>query len=425
MELLVLLLLILLNGAFSMSEIALVSARKTRLEGDAQRGDQRARTALKLANDPSRFLSTVQIGITLIGILTGIYSGENITEDLQAFFERMPLLAPYAHTLGVAGVVIAITFFSLVLGELVPKRIGLNNPEPIAKMMAYPMLAMSKITAPFIWLLTLTSDALIRLLGITFKPGGGVTEEEIRAMVQEGTEGGAVAEIEQDIVERVFTLGDRRVSSLMTYRREVVMLHVGDDAAAVRNRLRSAVHGFYPLVDEGLDDVVGVVALEQLLRHMDDTDLDLRSLAEEPVFMNEDVLAYKALEQFKSSGKGYALVADELGETTGMITISDVLQALVGDVSDFHRNEYTLTARHDGSWLVDGHYPVHDLLVRLERSQLLRDVHVDTVAGLVLQQTQRIPKAGARVVWMGLEFEVADMDGARIDKVIVRSAVRT
>jgi putative hemolysin len=419
MELLILLLLILLNGVFSMSEIALVSARKNRLEADAQRGDTRAKVALQLANDPSRFLSTVQIGITLIGVLTGIYSGENITTDLQTVIERIPALAPYAHSLAVACVVISITFFTLVLGELVPKRIGLTMPEPIAKLMALPMRAVSIITAPFIWLLTAVSDALLRILRIKPKPGGGVTEEEIRAMVQEGTEGGAVAEIEQDIVERVFTLGDRKVSSLMTYRRDVRVLRAGDDAADIRRMLREEVHGFFPVVEDTLDDVIGVVPLQKLLQHMDSPDLDLRTLMEPPVFVHEDMTAYKALAQFKASGQGYALVADELGATSGVVTISDILQALVGDVSDFHRDEYQLVLRPDGTWLVDGHYPLHDLLVRLDRSGLVRDVDADTVAGLVLHRTGHIPVVGERTTWGGMAIEVADMDGARIDKLIV------
>lgn len=419
MELIILLLLILLNGVFSMSEIALVSSRKNRLEADAQRGDARAKAALDLANDPSRFLSTVQIGITLIGILTGIYSGENVTEDLEAIIRQVPVLLPYAHTLAVIGVVVSITFFSLVLGELVPKRIGMNMPEPIAKAMALPMKGLSILTAPFIWLLTATGNLLLKLLRIKPNPGGGVTEDEIRAMVQEGTEGGVVAEIEQDIVERVFTLGDRRVSSLMTYRRDVITLPVDADAAHVRTVLRSAIHGFYPVVEDGLDDVLGVVRLSKLIEHLDQPGLALISLMEPAVYIYEDLPAYKALEHFKKSGQGYALVADELGATTGVVTISDILQALVGDVSDFHRDEYTLAQRADGTWLVDGHYPLHDLLVRLERGHLVRDVDVDTVAGLVLDQTGHIPKAGDRITWMGLSIEVADMDGARIDKVIV------
>ena len=259
MELLILFLLFLLNGVFSMSEIALVSARKSRLEGDAQRGDVRAKAALVLAKDPSRFLSTVQIGITLIGIFTGIYSGENITRDLEAVVLRVPLLAPYAHTVAVVCVVITVTFFSLILGELLPKRIGLGMPETIAKGVALPMRAVAFITWPFIWLLTATSNLLLRLLGITPKPGGGVTEEEIRAMVQEGTEGGVVDEIESDILERVFTLGDRTVSSLPTSRRAVVTLPADDAAAAIRTLLPTSVPGFFPVAPDRLDDRVGVV----------------------------------------------------------------------------------------------------------------------------------------------------------------------
>jgi putative hemolysin len=292
-------------------------------------------------------------------------------------------------------------------------------PEPIAKLVALPMRGVSIVTAPFIWLLTTVSDGLLRVLRIKPKPGGGVTEDEIRAMVQEGTEGGAVAEIEQDIVERVFTLGDRKVSSLMTYRRDVRMLRVTDGAHTIRHLLREEVHGYYPVVEETLDDVVGVVTLQKLLHNMDATDLDLLELMDPPVYIHEDMAAYKALEQFKTNGQGYALVADELGATTGVVTISDILQALVGDVSDFHRDEYQLVQRTDGTWLVDGHYPLHDLLVRLDRSELVRDVDADTVAGLVLQQTGRIPAAGERITWMGMTIEVADMDGARIDKLMV------
>lgn len=424
MELLILFGLILLNGLFSMSEIALVSARKSRLEGDGQRGDLRARAALKLMDDPGRFLSTVQIGITLIGILTGLYSGENLTEDLETIVRRVDLLAAYAHPLAVTGVVIAITFFSLLLGELVPKRIGLTLPEPIAKAVALPMRGFALIAAPFIWLLTTTSDALLKLFGVRSKPGGGVTEEEIRAMVQEGAEGGAVAEIEQDIVERVFTLGDRKVSSLMTYRRDVITLPADADGAHLNRVLRTDVHWFYPVVIEGLDDVVGVVSLTALIPHLHEEKPDLSALMEPPFFVHEDMPAYRALEQFKEKGKAFALVADELGATSGVVAMSDILQALVGDVSDFHGEEYTLIHRPDGSWLVDGHYPLHDLLVRLDRARLVRDVEADTVAGLVLHITGRIPNTGERFNWSGLGIEVADMDGARIDKVIISPGAR-
>ena len=421
MEFLILLLLMLLNGVFAMSEIALVSARKRRLEADAQRGDARAKAALHLANDPGRFLSTVQIGITLIGILTGIYSGENITSDLEAYIGRIPALAPYAHGIAVTGVVVVVTYFSLILGELVPKRIGLNRPELIAKTLALPMRALSVITAPFIWLLTVSSNALLRVLGIRPRPGGGVTEEEIRTLVQEGAKGGAVQPIEQDIVERVFTLGDRRVSSLMTPRTELVMLHLGMTPEQVRVILHDTLFTVYPVLATSGGELLGVARLKDLMVHLQQGATDLRNVVQEPSYLHEQAPAYRALEVFKESGRHQAIIVDEHGDTVGLLTLSDILQALVGDVSDFDRDETVLLDRGDGTWLVDGQYPLPDLLVRLGRSQLVRDVEVDTLGGLLLYQLGRIPAVGDRVDWMGLRLEVVDMDGARIDKVLVGS----
>lgn len=420
MELLILFLLILLNGVFSMSEIALVSARKRRLEGEAQRGDARAQAALHLANDPNRFLSTVQIGITLIGILTGIYSGENITADVKEGVQRVPLLAPYAHSIAVTIVVVLVTFFSLVLGELVPKRIGLAMPEPIAKAVALPMRLLSLIAAPFIRLLTTSSNLLLRLLGVKAQLGGGVTEEEIRAMVQEGAEGGDVQAIEQDIVERVFTLGDRRISSLMTHRTDLVSLTPDMDRAAVRTVVYDTLHSVYPLLDAAREEVLGLVRMKDVMVRLDAPDFQLAALAQEPQYLFEQLPAYRALELFKRTGVHHAIVTDELGAAVGLLTLSDILQALVGDVSDFHREEFTLLQREDGSWLVDGQYPLHDLLVRFGRSQLMRDVEVDTLGGLVIYQLGRIPRTGDQLTWMGLQLEVVDMDSARVDKVLVR-----
>lgn len=420
MELIILLLLILLNGIFSMSEIALVSARKRRLDADAQRGDTRARAALALANDPSRFLSTVQIGITLIGILTGIYSGENITMDVQAAVQQVPLLVPYAHSIAVTIVVVLVTFFSLVLGELVPKRIGLSMPESIAKVVALPMRLISVITSPFIWLLTISSNTLLRMLGIKAQVGGGVTEEEIRAMVQEGAQGGAVQAIEHDIVERVFTLGDRRISSLMTHRMDLVTLHLDMDRERVRSILHSTLHSVYPVLAEAAGEVVGMARLKDIMVKLDDPAFSLAVLIKEPQYLHEQLPAYRALELLKRSGVHHAIVTDELGATVGILTMSDILQALVGDVSDFHREEFMMVRREDGSWLVDGQYPLHDLLVRFGRSQLIRDVNVDTIGGLVIYELGRVPRASDQLTWMGLRIEVMDMDGARIDKVLVQ-----
>lgn len=419
-ELLILLALILLNGAFSMSEIALVSARKPRLENDARRGDSRAKAALELASSPNRFLSTVQIGITLIGILTGIYSGENITEDLKVVLRAQPTLAPYANSLSVGIVVVLVTYMTLVFGELLPKRIGMASPEPIAKLVAVPMRLLSRLTAPFIWLLTATIDLLMKVLPIKLDKGTGVTEEEIRAMVQEGKEGGAVEAIEQNIVERVFTLGDRKVSSLMTHRQDLVMFDIHDPLSEVRATFLKDMHSVYPVMDGSPDEVIGVVTLKDLVSHMDEPGFTLRSVLRQPPYLVEGMSAYKALDRFKRSEVRYGLVTDEFGSVEGIITINDILEALVGDVSDFHAAEFTLVERSDGSLLVDGQYPLHELLGRLGEPSLARDVEVNTVGGLFLHMNGSIPQAGDKIEWMRYEIEVVDMDGARIDKVIVK-----
>ncbi len=418
-EFAILLVLFLVNGIFSMSEIALVSARKTRLEHDAVRGDLRAKAALALANAPNRFLSTVQIGITLIGILTGIYSGENITEDLEAVLLRTAVLSPYAHTLAVTGVVIAVTFFSLILGELVPKRIGLTYPEPVAKLVALPMRVVSIVTAPFIWLLTHTTELLLRLLRIQAKPGGGVTEEEIRAMVQEGAEGGEVQAIEQDIVDRVFSLGDRKVSSLMTHRRDLVTMDLDTSTDRIRAIVHGEMHMIYPVVQGGPDHMVGMVTLKDLFAHIDSDAFDLGRIMRQPPYMPESMSAYKALERFKRTDQRYAFVTDEFGQVQGIITFSDILEALVGDVGEFHAKDFELVQREDGSWLVDGQYPLHEFLVRSGEPGLAREVPVDTVGGLFLYQAGHVPKAGDHLQWMLFRIEVIDMDGVRVDKLLV------
>jgi putative hemolysin len=264
MEILIILFLIVLNGVFSMSEIALISARKSRLENAAKKGNSAAKVALDLANSPNKFLSTVQIGITLIGILTGIYSGDKITTDVQDFVAGFEVLKPYANSIAVGIVVVVLTFFSLVLGELVPKRIGLNYPETIAKAVAVPMKIVSKITAPFIWLLTISTEFILDLFRIKPTADGKVTEEEIKAIIKEGTEVGEVQEIEQDIVERVFHIGDRKVNSLMTHRKSVDYLSLDDSPEELKNKVLNDLHSFYPVCHENLDEIIGIVYLKEL-----------------------------------------------------------------------------------------------------------------------------------------------------------------
>lgn len=421
MELLIILFLILLNGLFSMSEIALISARKSRLENSAKKGNSSAQAALDLANSPNKFLSTVQIGITLIGILTGIFSGDKITTDVETFVLGFEVLKPQAHSIAVGIVVVVLTFFSLVLGELLPKRIGLNYPETIAKSVAMPMKIVSIVTAPFIWLLTHSTEFLLKILRIKPSADGKVTEEEIKAIIKEGTEVGEVQEIEQDIVERVFHIGDRKINSLMTHRKSVVMLPLLSNKSQVKEFMLQELHSFYPVYKDDFDNIVGIASLKNIFATIEKENFNLQSILTEAPYLMEHTTAYNALENFKTTGIHYAIVADEYGVFQGMITLNDILEALVGNASDFYKEDFKLIEREDGTWLVDGHYSLHDFLTYFELDELLSDYDVTTVSGLIMTELSRIPKQGEKLHWHRFEFEVIDMDGVKIDKVMVKA----
>ena len=404
-----------------MSEIALISSRKNRLETAAKKGNKGAKIALDLLNSPNKLLSTVQIGITLISILTGIYSGDKITENTQLFVEGFSSLKLYAHSIAVGIVVVVLTFFSLVLGELLPKRIGLNHPENIAKAVAVPMKIVSQITAPFIWLLTISTDGLLKLLNIKPTADGKVTEEEIKAIIKEGTEGGEVQEIEQDIVERVFHIGDRKINSLMTHRQSIVYLSLEDTVEELKAKVLDELHSVYPVCKENMDDVEGIVLLKDLFVGFEKGKFNLKSITKEPVYLIEHTSAYKALENFKKSKVHYAFVTDEYGVFQGIITLNDILEALVGDAADFNEDEYQLVAREDGTWLVDGHYSLHDFLTYFDMDELTNDYEVTTVSGLIMTEMGKIPKQGEKLFWNKLQLEIIDMDGVKIDKVLVKA----
>lgn len=404
-----------------MSEIALISARKNRLEAAAKKGNTSAQTALDLANAPNKFLSTVQIGITLIGILTGIYSGDKVTDDVEAMVVQIESLRPYAENIAVGIVVVILTFFSLVLGELLPKRLGLNYPESIAKMVAVPMKYVSIITAPFIWLLMASTDFLLKILRIRPTADGRVTEEEIKAIIKEGTEGGEVQEIEHDIMERVFHIGDRKVNSLMTHRKSVSYLSTDYNKESIRMIMLEELHSVYPVCQgNSLDDVLGVVLLKDIFANYDREDFSLKEINIEPVYLIEHTSAYKALEIFKKTKVHYALVTDEYGVFQGIITLNDILEALVGDASDFYDDEFQLQANDDGTWLVDGHYPLHDFLTYFDLDDLINEYEVTTLSGLIMTELSYIPKEGEKLAWNLYELEVVTMDGVKIDKVRVR-----
>lgn len=413
--------LILLNGVFSMSEIALISARKTRLEAAAKKGNTSAKTALALANSPNKFLSTVQIGITLIGILTGIYSGDKITDDVVAFISGFEALQPYAENISVGIVLVVLTFFTLIFGELMPKRLGLIFPESIAKLVALPMKFISIVTAPFIWLLMSSTDLLMKLFNIRPTADGKVTEEEIKAIIKEGTEGGEVQEIEHDIMERVFHIGDRKVNSLMTHRKSVTYLTFGSDKDRIKEIMLDEMHSVYPVCEDNLDDVIGVVLLKDIFANYEKEGFNLREITKEPVYLIEHTSAYKALEIFKQTKVHYAFVTDEYGVFQGIITLNDILEALVGDASDFYHDEFQLVDNANGTWTVDGHYPLHDFLTYFDLDDLVSEYDVTTVSGLIMTELSYIPKEGEKVAWNLYELEVLKMDGVKIEKVLVRS----
>lgn len=420
MEILIILFLILLNGIFSMSEIALISARKNRLETAAKKGNKNAKAALDLANSPNEFLSTVQIGITLIGILTGIYSGDKITTDVQNFVATFEALSPYSDSIAVGIVVVTLTFFSLVLGELLPKRIGLNYPESIAKAVAFPMKIVSTVTMPFIWLLTTSTDFLLKMLQIKPTADGKVTEEEIKAIIKEGTEVGEVQEIEQDIVERVFHIGDRKVNSLMTHRSDIVYLSLEDTKEEIKAKVIDELHSVYPVCEDNLDNVIGLVLLKDLFVSFESGTFDLKSITRDAVYLIEQTSAYKALENFKTSKMHYAFVVDEHAIFQGVITLNDILEALVGDASDFDEDEYKLVANEDGTWLVDGQYSLHDFLTFFDLDELINDYEVTTVSGFFITELGNIPNEGDKIIWNKLDLEALVMDGAKIDKILIK-----
>jgi putative hemolysin len=419
MELLIIALLILLNGVFSMAEIALVSARKARLEAQANKGDKKAREALKLANHPDHFLSTVQIGITLIGILTGLYSGDNITGDIEGFVKTIPALAPYSRGIASTLVVIVITYFTLVFGELIPKRIGLSSPEKIAKVMAGPMRIVSWITFPFIWLLTQSTKLISRIFNIK-SDNNQVTEEEIKAIINEGTEQGTLEETEQEIIERVFHLSDRNITSLMTHRSDIVWFSTTDTEETIKEKILKEPHSIYPVCEGEIDNIKGVISLKDLYTNKDT--IPFKELMRPALFVPENNTAFKVMEKFKESQLHSCFIVDEYGSVLGMITIKDILEAIIGDMPQQDDDEYEVIRRDDGTFLVDGQLPFYDFLSYFDKADWMNEgeQEFDTIAGFILHKLKRIPIASDKLEWNGFDFEIMDMDGHRIDKVLVK-----
>jgi putative hemolysin len=423
LEIFIILFLVLLNGVFSMSEIALISSRKTRLESEAKAGSKRAQQALDLANNPNHFLSTVQIGITLIGLLTGMYSGEKMTAILQNYLEQYAFLQKHANSVATGLVLIFITYLSLVLGELVPKRIGMSNAEGISKMVAGPMKVVSAITKPFIVLLSWSSDLIIKLIGL--KPSNStVTEEEVKSLISEGTSGGVFEEIEKEIVTNVFHLGDRKIASLMTPRQEVVWLDASKPFESIRKTILETKYSVYPLCKDSLDNVIGLIYTKDLIdTRMEQGRVDtLTSLVKEPVYLPESNRAYQALEQFRENKVHFGIIIDEYGSVIGVATVYDIVYALLGDISD-EEEEKEIVERADGSFLIDGQLPFDEFLthfeIKLTETEKKELVGFNTLGGFILHVLEDIPETGEKIDWKDYELEVVDMDKSRIDKILM------
>ena len=419
MEIFIIIGLILLNGILSMSEIALVSARKARLELDAKRGNKSAQTALKLAGEPDRFLSTIQIGITLIGILTGLYSGEAFAYNLAEVVRHVPVLEPYALGVSKTIIVIIVTYLTLIMGELVPKRIGMGYAERVSMLVAKPMYFLSKLALPFVWLLSKSTSLVIKITGIKANEENKVTEEEIKAIVKEGFDGGEVQEVEKDIVERVFNLGDRNVGSIMTHRSDLVWLDVTDSIEKIREKVQENLFNIYPVASEKFDNIKGVVYLKDLFGRIDEPDFSLEEVIRPAQYLPENQSVYNALEQFKEARVKYGIVTDEFGGIQGIVTLKDIMEGLIGQVPEVGE-EAEIVQRADGSWLVDGQYNFYDFLEYFDMEDLYAEHDYNTLSGLILEILERVPKTGETLTWLTFEFEIVDMDGARIDKVLVK-----
>jgi putative hemolysin len=422
-DLLLVFVLILLNGLFAMSEIAIVSARRARLVQLADQGSAGARKALQLASEPTRFLSSVQVGITTIGILNGAIGEAALVTRLTAAFEQTPLLAPYAHALAMGTMVVGLTYVSLIVGELVPKRLALTDPEAIATIIARPMHAVAAAGRPLVFLLSASTEAILRLLRVRQVKSPAVTVEEIKVLFEQGAQEGVFERTEHELVTNVLNLDARHVASVLTPRSDVVYLDVRDSIDTNREKLRSSLHGVFPLCDGGLDHVLGVVRATKVLEQvLDEGALDLPSLAEPALFVPETTTLMKLLEQFKRTHLPLALVVDEFGDVEGLVSLTDVIAAIVGDLPSEPGEEPAIVQREDGSWLMDGALDVTTVLRTLGDESMLTDEdrqHYHTLGGLAMLALGRVPKTGDIFERGGFRFEVVDMDGNRVDRLLV------
>ncbi len=422
-EVLILVLLSVANGVFAMSEIAVVSARPARLEQRAQEGQAGADVALELTQSPGPFLSTVQVGITLIGVLSGAFGGTTLGTKLSAVVEGIPSLAPYSQAIGVGIIVLSMTYLSLIIGELAPKRLALSDPERMASAIARPMKRLSWLAAPIVGLLDASTDAVMRLLGRADRDRPPVSEEEIKVLLRRGTEAGTFEREEQEMVERVFRLADRRLGSILTPRPDIVWLDQDGPKEENHRRMIASIHARFPVCEGNLDDVVGIVQAKDLLAlALSGEPIELERVMRKPKFVPESMPALEVLEAFKEAKMHIALVMDEYGGLEGLVTTNDILDALVGELPEVGEEvEFEAFQREDGSWLIDGMYPIEEFKETFGLRRMPEEGRAiyETVGGFVMMWLERIPRTGDRFEWQGIQFEVVDMDGLRVDKILV------
>jgi putative hemolysin len=420
LEIFILLLLIIFNGLIVMSEIALVSARKGRLESMANKGDTKAKIALALTENPEKFLSTATIFITLIAILTGVYSGEKFSGDLKPYVEKIEIFRPYANTISTILIVIVVTLLSILFGELIPKRLGMLRAEKIARLVAGPMNFLSTVTHPIVWFLTKINNFFFVIFNIKKSSDSAVTEEEIKAMISEGSEHGTIEEEEKEIIERVFHLGDRNITSLMTHRTDIAWFDDKETVQQVKDKMDEVIYSSYPVCEDTVDNIKGIISVKDLLKASPNA--LLKDIAKPAMFVPENNTAYQLLEKFKATKIHSCFIVNEYGTLEGMITLNDILEAIVGDVPQTGQEEYEIVEREDGTYLIDAQIPFYDFLTRFDKTDWMNEAEhdFDTLAGFVLHELEHIPKTGETFTWRGFSFEIIDMDGQRIDKLLLK-----
>ena len=421
-EVSIIILLIILNGLLALSELAIVSSRKTRLEQWAKEGNSKAARALELASSPDSFLSTIQIGITFIGILAGAFGGATVAEPIIGYIGLLPALSQYSGAIGVTIVVVCITYFSLVIGELVPKRIALNNPERLACLVASPIKRLSWLVRPLVVLLNRSTNLVLRIVRVKPSADPAVTEEEIKLLIDKGTQEGTLQEFEQDTIERVFRLADRLVSVLMTHRADIISLNINESEEQSKKKIAYYKYSYFPVVKDTMDNILGVIRVKDLLAlFMEARPFNMKEICRKPIFVTEKTAAVKLLELFKTSKMHIAFVVDEYGAIQGLVTFGDILRSVFEDVEDTPEEEREIMKREDGSWLISGSLPLDEFIDYMEtgRPDEEERAGINTVAGFVMAKLGAVPSEGQHFVWKGLRFEVVDMDGRRVDKVLV------